>query len=451
MSENPYLDLDRSIIADAYTSDYTEYVLGTLCDTIGMRFSGTDGERRGAEFIAEQFAVLDSARIEEFPFTAWRRGTEARLTVGGAVNREIPCISLPFGAATPAAGVTGTLVDIGAGAPEEIERRREEIRGRIVMTDASAVHRGEIYGRVSQAGAIAFVLKGRSPGMMLPTGCVSFGAPGTLPAIGIAYESGLQISRFLAAGEVSLSIATFDRFEAGRSCNVVGELRGTTYPDEYVVIGGHMDSHDVAPGAVDNASGTTCVVEVARLLGALRGRLERSVRFVGFGSEEVGLLGSYRYAQEHAVEMPSTRLMLNIDCVSMSRPKGFLFHKVPGAKEYVDALRAQMREPLPFFERVHSHSDHFPFLLKGVPTAEIHGELFNPGVKAFAHMAGDTADKVSLIDLREESALAARLVVRAANDPGWPFRSRTPDEVSSLLEETGIAKALAYEHQPGIG
>jgi Zn-dependent M28 family amino/carboxypeptidase len=175
--------------------------------------------------------------------------------------------------------------------------------------------------------------------------------------------------------------------------------------------------------------------------------LHRSVRFIGFGAEEVGLLGSYHYASVQAGDMPATRFMLNLDCVSMSRPKGLVFHKIPGADEYVGALRAQMREPLPFSERLHPHSDHFPFFLKGVITAEIGGGRFNPNVAAFGHMAGDTPDKVSLIDLREQSALAARVLFRAANDADWPFAHRTPEEVEALLKETGIDKALAFEHQ----
>ncbi|MBT3273324.1 MAG: M28 family peptidase, partial [Spirochaetales bacterium] len=315
---------------------------------------------------------------------------------------------------------------------------------------ASGAHRGEIYGRVVAAGAVGFVLHGRAPGMILPTGCVSFGKAGTIPAIGIAYESGLQIQRLAEKADITLKISTFDSFENGISRNVVGELKGTRYPDEYVAVGGHMDSHDVAPGAVDNASGTTCVVETARLLSLQRSEVERSVRFITFGSEEVGLLGSYAYAEAHSMEMAAFRFMLNLDCVIMSRPKGLVFHNLPSADEYTTKLRGQMNEPLPFFDRIHAHSDHFPFILKGVPTGELGGGRFNPKVTAFAHMAGDMADKVSLMDLREESALAARLLIRATNDPDWPFKNRTPEEVDQVLEKSGIKQALEFENQPFV-
>ena len=448
-SANEYLDIDRGIIADAYTSNETRDVLYTLCDTIGPRFAGTEGESMGAEFLAgklEEYG-LDKVDIEEFPFTAWRRGDRALLSIDGTVKRNIPCLALPYGGPTPPEGIDGELIDIGPGTADDIERLRDRIRNRIVYTDASGAHRSEIYGRVSAAGARGFILTGRTPGMILPTGCVSFGSPGKIPAVGIAYESGLLIKRLSDRGAIRVRIQTNDTIENGTSRNVVGEITSARNPGEFVIIGGHMDSHDVAPGAVDNASGTTCVVETARLLAARRERLERSVRFIAFGAEEVGLLGSYYHAKKHAEELRSARFMLNLDCVAMSRPKGLVFHKVPGAEAYVDSLREQMREPLPFYDRVHPHSDHFPFLLEGVITAEIGGGRFDPKVASFGHMAGDTADKVSLIDLREQSALAARLLVRAANDPNWPFAARTPQEVRALLEETGIDKVLAFERQ----
>ena len=446
---NPFSDIDRTIIADAYTSDETKDVLHTLCDTIGIRFAGTEGERLGAEYIAKKFDEygLDQTEIEEFEFDAWRRGDPAKLSLVGKNARNIPCLALPYGAPTASGGVTATLVDIGPGAPEDVERHRDGIRGSIVITEATGAHRGEIYGRVVEAGAVGFILHGRAPGMILPTGCVSFGKAGAIPAVGIAHESGLQIQRLSGRDDVTLNIQTFDSFVTGTSRNVVGELKGRRVPDEYVVVGGHMDSRDVAPGAVDNASGTTCVVETSRLLALQRDNVDRSIRFIGFGAEEVGLLGSYQYAKAHTDEMASIRFMLNLDCLAMSRPKGLVFHKLPGGDDYAKKLRSQLNEPLPFYDRIHAHSDHFPFILEGVPTGEIGGGRFNPGVKSFAHMAGDTADKVSLIDLREESALASRILVRASNDPDWPFSRRTKAELEKVLKDSGIKEAMKFENQ----
>jgi hypothetical protein len=452
-TRNPYLDIDRQILADAFSSDETRKILLFLCDDIGPRFAGTEGYRRAADYVKEKFEeyTLDKAVLEPFRFTGWQRGAPSALAMVTPVVRQYPSYALPYGAPTGSRGVTAPMIDIGPGAKADVVRHRKQIRGRIVFTSATGAHRSEIYGRCTDAGAVGFIMVNGADGMLLPTGCVKFGDKGTIPAVGIPHESGLQIQRFAMSAAPVLKLVTSDRFSPGKSCNVLGELAGTTYPDELVVIGGHLDSHDLAPGAMDNAAGSTVVVETARLLARQRSHLKRTVRFIAFGAEEIGLLGSYHHVKLHASEMRNVRLMLNVDCPPMSRPKGLVFHKWPGAKEFVESLGRQMETDLPFGEGIHQHSDHFPFVLKGVPTAEMCGGRFSPAVNSFGHMAGDTADKVSITDLSEGAAFLARVLLRAANDDAWPFGNRSPREVDMLLKEAGIREAIRFEGQPGTG
>ena len=445
--ETEWAAIDRNIVADALTSDETRDILYTLCDEIGARFVGTKGDVAAVEFIQKKFTEyrLDKVTTEPFDLTVWRRGEPAEISVVEPFARKYPCFALPYGMPTPPQGVTGHLVDIGPGAKEDIEKLKDKIRGGIVLTIGGGAHRCEIYGRAAAAGAIGFVLVSHATGMMLPTGSVSSGSVGPIPAVGIANESALQILRMTHGQKTELRIVTHDTVGPGQTCNVIGELRGTKFPDELVIVGGHMDSHDIGPGAIDNATGTAEVIEAARLLAKQRRHLKRTIRFVAFGAEEIGLMGSFHHAKIHADEMAKVRLMLNLDCLKMSRPKGLTFHKWPGAEDYIETLRLQMHEPLPFRQGLHQHSDHFPFVLAGVPTAEICGGPHASIVRGYGHMAGDTADKVSLIDLREEAALAARIALRAANDPGWPFENRSQEKVAALLEETGIREALRFE------
>ena len=447
MTSGDWAAIDRNIIADAFTSDETRDILYTLCDEIGARFAGTQGDLDTVEFIQKKFTEysLDKVTTEPFELAVWRRGEPAEISIVAPFNRTYPCFALPYGAPTPPPGVTGHLVDIGPGAKEDIEKLKDKIRGGIVLTIGGGAHRCEIYGRAADAGAIGFVLMSHATGMMLPTGSVSSGTVGAIPAVGIANESGLQILRMTHGQKTELRIVTHDTVGPGQSCNVIGELRGTEFPDEIVIVGGHMDSHDIGPGAIDNATGTTEVIEAARLLANQRRHLKRTIRFVAFGAEEIGLLGSFHHAKNHADDLPKVRLMLNLDSLKMSRPKGLTFHKWEQAESYVEALRLQMHEPLPFRQGLHQHSDHFPFVLAGVPTAEICGGPHASIVRGYGHMAGDTADKVSLIDLREEAALAARIAFRAANDSNWPFKNRSQESVAALLEETGIREALRFE------
>ncbi len=91
----------------------------------------------------------------------------------------------------------------------------------------------------------------------------------------------------------------------------MAELRGQAWPDRYLLLGAHYDSHDIAPGAVDNAGGVAVMVEAMRLLSHVG--LGRSVRVVAFGAEEVGLLGSEAYVRQHTAEFDGIDLMLNLD------------------------------------------------------------------------------------------------------------------------------------------
>ena len=116
--------------------------------------------------------------------------------------------------------------------------------------------------------------------------------------------------------------------------------------------------------------------------------------------------------------------MLNADCPSLSRPKGLVFHARPEAAAYVEALAEQMDTPIPFHDRFHSHSDHYPFFLEGVPTAGMSGGRFATKGGGYGHTAADTVDKIPLTDLREGAAFAARILLRAANDKHWPLKHK---------------------------
>ncbi len=95
--------------------------------------------------------------------------------------------------------------------------------------------------------------------------------------------------------------------------NVVAELRGSERPDEFVIVGAHLDSWDFAHGAADNAAGCGAVMEAARLLVAAGVTPKRTIRFVLWTGEEQGLLGSKAYVKAHANDLPTTSAVLVMD------------------------------------------------------------------------------------------------------------------------------------------
>lgn len=448
MKKNPFLSIDKRILAESGTSGEIGRNLYTLCDDIGPRFAGSDGYRQAAEFMLAAFrgCKLDHAHLEPFEFTAWRRGAPSQFRLLDArstgsrqpVPREYPCYALPYGAPTGPRGIRAEGVDVGGGSQDELDACRKRINGRLVLTDGTGGHRMDIYARCVEAGAVGVVLGNRVPGMVLGTGSVAEGDVGAIPAVSVPAEVHGEIQRMARSGRPRFHLVTDGACGPAESWNVVGELTGTDHPAELVVMGGHLDSHDIGPGAFDNAAGAVMVMEAARLLAKQRKHLKRTIRFIGFAGEELGLLGSHHHARAHAVELRRARFMLNCDTPSLGLPHGLGFHKCPKAAAYVARLSEQMDMELLCQNREHCHSDHYPFILQGVPTAGIGGGRFGPSIQHFAHMAADTPEKVSIDSLRAAAAFAARILVRAANDDAWPRMRRSRAEVKAWREKGGV-------------
>lgn len=95
--------------------------------------------------------------------------------------------------------------------------------------------------------------------------------------------------------------------------NVVAEIKGSKYPDEYVLITGHLDAFDVATGGIDCATGIGPMLEVARILSVANAKPKRTIRFVAFAGEEFGLLGAHAYTKKHKNELSKISYLLNRD------------------------------------------------------------------------------------------------------------------------------------------
>lgn len=432
MSANPFETIDRSIRAQAGRTDAVAADLLMLCDRIGPRPAGSDGYRRAAEYMRDRFRHwrLDRAELEPFPFTAWRATAPPRLLLREPFEATLACCALPYGATTGPEGITAPVADVGKGGPAEFAAVGE-VAGRWVLVHGGGGPRQEAYQRCVERGAAGLVLANPTPGELLVTGSVAHGVPGAIPAVSISCEGALRIGRLAPDGGAVLHLVAESRCQASTSWNVVGELTGTDFPDELVIIGGHLDSHDIGPGAFDNAAGTVLVMETARLLSQQRQHLRRTVRFIGFGGEEMGLLGSTFHAETHAEQLQRARFMMNCDTPSLGQPRGLAFHGCPAGEAYVATMSKQLEIPLVCQTRRGRFSDHYPFILQGLPTAGVGGGRFAPAVTHFLHMAADTPDKVSVTDLADVAGFLACFLLRASSDDNWPDMRRSEEDIAS--------------------
>ena len=457
MSEkNPYLPIDQKIVGDVYTSSEIMDNLTILCDEFGSRFGGTVGERQAAEFIKAKLEAygLHNVHLEPVEYEGWRRG-EVSLEIISPIQKTMPCITLPH---SPPADLAAVIIDMDEGAPADFDKHAADIAGKIVLTTSEVnpdgskrwVHRNEKYGRSLLAGASGFIFINHYPGFGPATGGVGENGAGHIPAISVAYEDGRFLQRLAKRhGTVKIRIHSSDVIEPMVSWNVIGDLPGKVDPSQIVMLGCHYDGHDISQGAADPASGTVALMEAARVLAQYTADLPFTVRFALWGVEEIGLIGSTQYAAKHEAELDQIRFYLNMDMAGAIEPKDIVLNQWPELAPIFAAWSSEMTLEYRVGQSVSAHSDHYPFLLAGVPTGAI-GKVHRPnsGGRGYGHTRYDTLDKVEMRSLREAAVLSARLALRIADSETWPVQRRSREAVTAVLdnpdnrEETAIFEKI---------
>ena len=426
-------------IGDTFASDAGWSHLEALVDG-GHRMAGTDGERRGLELTRDALADAGArdARIEEFDIQGWERGDSAIRAGDETVAAGMhACIALPR---SPSGEATGEFVDLGYGVPEDFEA---DLDGQVAMVSSDTpdsvdrfVHRREKYYRAVEAGAAAFVFANHVEGTLPPTGSVGTAdAPvGDIPAVGVSKEAGARLARRREGDE--LTVAVDCETPDATSGNAVAELGPDT--DDYLVDSSHVDAHDIADGAVDNGAGTATIVEVANALAAREGELDRRVRFVAFGAEEVGLVGSSLYAAK--VDPDRVAAVVNVDSNVFGRTLRLDHHGFDALEAAAERVSDRFDHPISLGEELVPHSDHWPFVERGIPGYMISGETEGRG-RGWGHTGADTLDKLESRNLREQAILLTELVVELADGSVTAAR-RDRDGLAAALEREGKATGM---------
>lgn len=230
----------------------------------------------------------------------------------------------------------------------------------------------------------------------------------------------------------------------GKSANVVAVLPGSDpqLASEYVVIGAHYDhlglggSESLAAnpegqihhGADDNASGTTGLLEIARVLASERGKIKRSIVFIAFSGEELGLLGSGAYTKNPVIPLAKSVAMLNMDMIGRLR-NGSLFVGGAGTSSAWKPLLEKLngisqptasaagngsgsRFQLSLGEDGFGPSDHQSFYVRDIPVL-----FFFTGTHDDYHKPSDTADKINVEGLKQVAEFVREIAVSVANEP----------------------------------
>ncbi len=448
------LTLEQQLIGQAWTSPDIYANLERLCD-FGSRFGGTASERQARDWLLSKFQAygLSPTRLEGFTYTGWYRG-DCQVTVKepAEVSLRTP-ISLVYSPATPPAGLRGEVIDLGLGTEAEFNRRKDEIAGKIVLVTTASpeggpwIHRREKYGRAVKYGALGFIFMNHLPGLLAPTGSLRPGHPGEIPAVGLAHEEGFTLQRWCKRGRVVLEMNLQNEARPTEAHHVIGEVAGGV-DQETIIIGAHYDGHDISQGAMDDGSGIALLLELARLFSPLAGQFPRTLRFIAFAVEELGVLGSTEYVRMHGDETDRWGLMLNLDGGVGPGPHGFSTTGFSELNPLLQSFAEDMGHPLTLNERIATATDAFPFFMAGVPALNLIAKQRDLALgRGYGHTAADTLDKVEQVDLKAAAALTARVLLRLVSYDQELGRQRSQDELKQILINQGLEEPLRAQEK----
>jgi carboxypeptidase Q len=318
-ADDPLVDVTRKIATEA-TANGKAYANLQELTTIGPRLSGSEGAAKAIEWGKRKLESYGCDRVILQPAMVphWTRGDVERATVTSTPQPiALKVTALGPSVGTPKEGVQAGVVEVHG--LDEVEKLGAAVRGKIVFYNRPMTYGGKgsygSYGRTvdqryrgaavaGRQGAVAVLVRSMTalPDDNNPhTGMLKYedGVP-MIPAAALSTHSANELSALLKSDPkltVNLKLSAAQHPDVS-SFNVIGELTGRDLPQEYVVVGGHLDSWDLATGAHDDGTGVVQSIEVVRVLKTLGLRPRRTVRVVLFMAEEFGGMGAKEYAAQ---------------------------------------------------------------------------------------------------------------------------------------------------------
>ena len=294
-------------------------LLRQLTKQIGGRLAGSPQQQNAAIWgkrNMESFAA-DKVYMQPCKTPNWQRGGKDFVSVvrvnGKAMNR--PLAALALGNSLGSNGLVEAEL-LAVADFDELEKRKAEVKGKIVyyhsMFDPTIVQTFGAYGkagiyrgtgasRAAKYGAVGVMLHSLStaPDNAPHTGGMKYDEDyPKIPAVALGPNDAKELYANAKKGTIRVQMQTYGYFlpDADEN-NVVAEIKGSTFPNEIITIGGHLDSWDVNEGAHDDGAGIVQTMEILRTMKALNYQPKRTIRFVLFANEENGLRGGNKYAE----------------------------------------------------------------------------------------------------------------------------------------------------------
>ena len=400
--------------------------LARFTDYSGSRFTGSPALERSIDWLLAEMKKDGLANVHGEPAMVphWVRGREsATLVQPRAAN--LPMLGLGGSVGTPKGGITAEVLVVSSF--DDLTKHAAEARGKIVLFDAPFVNYGETvaYRRegaiaAAKVGAVASLIRSVTPySMRTPhTGQMAYDSAVTkIPHAAITVEDAMMLHRIQARGE---KVVVRLEMEAQTlpdvpSRNVVGEIVGSSRPDEVVVFGGHIDSWDVGQGAMDDGGGMVVAWEALNLLKKLGLQPRRTIRVVGWTNEETMGRGGLAYRDAHKGEADKHVLVIESDG-GVFAPQSLGFTGSDSARAIIKQVGALLDRvgPIAIGERG-GGADIGPMMQLGVPGIGL--EVDGSRYFWFHHTDADTMDKLDPVEMQKCVATLAVLAFIVADIP----------------------------------
>ncbi len=428
--------------------------LGEATSTIGHRLTGSENGKKAEEYTYNKFKEygFDDVQFQEFETKAWMRGKIAVTIDGDSVK------AVTLGHAPVEADVTGELVDMGNGLEADYTAKPGAAKDKIALIyigllegspeEAKNLHRSEKTAIAIKNGAVGVVIFNKVDNGVLLTGTASVtGELIPIPAICIAKEKGLELKEKLKAGKkIQTHISMTNHSDVIKARNVIATLKGSELPEEKIIIGGHLDSWDLATGAIDNGIGSFAILDIARAFKANKLQPKRTIQFVMFMGEEEGLLGS-TYMVDEAVKdgsIEKIKYMFNIDMEG--NPIGInaggklndtTFFKTTG--EQIMAIDTVYKNKLSNHSEL--HSDHQPFMLEGVPILSVISNL-DPSIYSCYHADCDDFKLVNKDHITNTARFGTMILYALANADKLPADKMDSETTKQFMIDNDLEEPL---------
>ena len=418
-----------------------------LADGIGPRLTGSDNYVHAVSWAVDQFKSLGLTNVHTESFTMPALWEPEVLATGHITSPRLQTLhiySTGWSPSTPDAGVNGQVVYIPQLTNEALDAQKDKLRGAIVLVDNSSFGPEPSFSKILKSlnhlyelAPQAVLFEGGPNGIESATALTFDGTISKLPIGQIGLEDELLIKRLLGEGPVTVQFSFKNRIRpATQVNNVVAEIPGSDLPNEIVIVGGHLDSWHPATGAQDNGTGVATVLDVARAIKSLGHPPRRTMRFILFGGEEQGIIGSTSYVRHHIADLPNIDAVLISDTGAEPAKGWYVMGRNDETKsmENIEPLLTGLgsNKITPSTEFLFQ-TDHISFDLLGVPTLV----LWTSTDKYFKlhHKASDSFDSVVQADLTQGVATTAATAYAIADSAQSFAPHFTPKQIEDMLKD----------------